>query len=441
MSRAATPTAVLRLAYRKALSTLVRFTGALDTAEDLLQDAAAKAIVRWPEDGVPERPAAWLVRAARNQAIDHHRRSERDRKYRSDLAKVSAEGLETQFEAVEEVGLRDDMLRLIFTCCHPVLTREAQIALTLKAIAGLSVDEIARAFVAPPKTIEQRITRAKQRIRQANVPYEVPARRELSNRLDSVLAVVHLIFNEGHSASSDAPLIRHELCRLAIGQAHLLSRLFVEEPEVQGLLALLLLSHARSPARVTADGAVVPLDRQDRRAWNQEAIREGLAVLDGALRRCRPGPYQIQAAISATHCRAQHWKDTDWPEILRLYDALLAVAPTSVVRLNRAVAVSRVSGPRAGLALLEELRNDKGMTDRHPFFAVRAGLFEELGCWNEARRSYRDALQRTTNASEIRYFRQKLEEVQKKPAASVGDRAPGSSTGVEGDRSRPGERK
>ena len=410
--------AILRVAYPKALSTLVRIVGSLDQAEDLLQEAAAKAVVHWVKDGVPESPEAWLVRTARNQAIDEYRRNALEKRYAESTASVLP--VAQPERDVDEIGLRDDMLRLVFTCCHPVISREAQVALTLRAVGGLSVEEIARAFLVPPRAIEQRITRAKRRIREAKVPYEVPSRKTLPDRLVSVLAVVHLIFNEGYSASIDAPIIRHELCRLAIGQAHLLYQLFPGEPEVEGLLALLLLSHSRAPARVTSDGAVVPLDRQDRRLWSREAINEGLAVLDSALRRCRPGPYQIQAAISATHCRAQRWEDTDWPEIVQLYDALLGLAPSSVVRLNRAVAISRVAGPTAGLELIEALRNEKGMTERHPFHAVRAGLLEELEHWDEAHRAYENALQRTTNASEIQYFRSKIEEMEKKLVAPVG---------------------
>ncbi len=411
--------AILRVAYPKALSTLVRVVGSLDLAEDLLQDAVTKALVRWAEDGVPESPEAWLVRTARNQAIDGHRRNALERQQAESSAATLQ--LEQPEQSIEEIGLRDDMLRLVFACCHPVLARDVQVALTLKAVAGLSVEEIARGFLVAPRTIEQRITRAKRRIREAEVPYEVPSRKELPDRLASVLAVVHLIFSEGHSASIDAPIIRHELCQMAIGQAHLLHRLFPGEPEVEGLLALLLLSHSRSAARVTADGAVVPLDRQDRSLWNRQAINEGLALIDAALRRCRPGPYQIHAAISATHCRAERFQDTDWLEIVRLYDALLTLTPSAVIRLNRAVAVSRAWGPAAGLELVDSLRDDEQITRRHSFHAVRAALLEELERWPEACQSYGDALSKTTNTSEIRYFQDRLKEMEKKLATSVGN--------------------
>ncbi len=427
MNANATATAsVLRVAYPKALSTLVRVTGSLDRAEDLLQEAVAKALVRWQEAGVPDSPAGWLVRTARNQQIDGYRRTALERRHAE--ATTSAMPNAQRLRGTDEIGLRDDMLRLVFTCCHPVLSPEAQIALTLKAVGGLSIEEIARAFLVPPRTIEQRITRAKRRIRETRVPYEVPSHRELPERLASVLAVVHLIFNEGYSASIDAPIIRVELCRLAIGQAHLLERLFPGEPEVEGLLALLLLSHSRAPARVTSSGRLVPLDRQDRALWKRAAINEGLALLECALRRGRPGSYQMQAAISAVHCRSRRWEDTDWPEIVKLYDALLARAPSSVVRLNRAVAISRVAGATRGLELVEALRNEKGITERHPFYAVRAGLLEELGCWSEAHQAYRDALGRTTNASEIQYFEEKIAEMQKNLVPAVGNQAGPSSS-------------
>ena len=416
----------LRVAYPKALSTLVRVTGSLDEAEDLLQEAAARALVHWEDAGVADNPAAWLVRTARNYAIDGYRRRALARLHAESTA--ASEPIAHPEQDVDEIGLRDDMLTLVFTCCHPVLTREAQVALTLKAVAGLSVEEIARAFLVKRRTIEQRITRAKKTIREAHVPYEVPSAKELPDRLASVLAVVHLIFNEGYSASIDAPIIRHDLCRLAIGQAHLLYRLFPGEAEVEGLLALLLLSHSRAPARVSAGGAVIPLDHQDRALWNRVAINEGLALLDSALRRCRPGPYQIQAAISATHCRASRWEDTDWSEILRLYDALLALTPSPVVKLGRAVAVSRVEGAQVGLERVEALAQETGMAESHSFDAVRAGLLEELERWEEALEAYHDASSKTTNTCEIRYFEGKIEEIQKKSTARVGKgRGPSSS--------------
>ena len=402
---------VLRLAYPRALATLSRISGAPDQAEDLLQDAATKALVHWARSGVPEYPEAWLVRTARNQAIDQFRRQALERRHAETVATSSPERwVEPDVDAI---GLRDDMLRLVFICCHPVLSREARVALTLKAVVGLSVGEIARAFLVAPRTIEQRLTRAKRRIQEDKVPYELPSRRELPDRLESALAVVHLIFNEGHSASIDAPLIRHELCRLATGQAHLLHRLFPGEAEVEGLLALLLLTYARTPARVTSDGVPVPLDRQDRATWHRASIREGLALLDAALRRGRPGPYQIQAAIAATHDRAARWEDTDWGEIVQLYDALLSCAPSVVVQLNRAVAVAQLDGPEAGLQLLDALGHHKSLTDRHPFHAVRAGLLEALGRGHEALVAFQTARRKTVNPGEARYISDQIDRLQK----------------------------
>lgn len=397
--------AALRVAYPKALSTLVRVTGSLDRAEDLLQDAVAKALVRWSDDGLPDQPSAWLVRTARNQAIDGYRRAALERRY-VDAVSVGASAGETP--DVEEVGLRDDMLRLVFTCCHPVLKKDVQVALTLKAVAGLSIEEIANALFEKPRTIEQRITRAKRRIREAEVPYEVPSASQLPDRLEAALAVVHLIFNEGYSASIDAPIIRHELCQLAIGQARLALRLFPGDPEVEGLLALLLLSDSRAPARVDDDGALVPLDRQDRAKWRRTSIDEGLALLDSALRRGRPGVYQVQAAISAVHCRARRFEDTNWANIVRLYDALLDRTPSPVLQLNRAVAVSRVRGTEAGLALVDALADARGMRGRHSFHAVRGGLLEELGRDVEAKEAFQHAARLTSNPSTRRYLEHKV---------------------------------
>jgi RNA polymerase sigma-70 factor (ECF subfamily) len=402
--------AVLRVAYPKALSTLTRVMGSLGRAEDAIQDAAEKAMIHWGEKGIPECPEAWLVRTARNREIDRFRRNAVERKYaESPEAEWRLDHPEPEWR---EIGLRDDMLRLVFTCCDPILTKEAQVALTLKAVGGLSIEEIARAFLVPIRTMEQRITRAKRTIREARIPYEVPSHKALPERVESVLAVVHLIFNEGYSASGDAPIIRHELCRLAIGQARLLCRLFPGDAEVEGLLALLLLSHSRAPSRVAPDGTMIPLDRQDRELWAQGNINEGLALLDCALRRGRPASYQIQAAISAVHCRARHFEETDWQEIVRLYDALLRVAPSSVVRLNRAVAISRVAGALAGLELIEVLGTEREVTERHFFHAVRAGLLEELGRLDESWEAYRAAAARTTNASEIRYFEEKIKNIE-----------------------------
>jgi RNA polymerase sigma-70 factor (ECF subfamily) len=411
--------AVLRVAYPKALSTLVRVMGSLDAAEDALQEAAARAVVHWTKNGVADNPAAWLVKTARNRAIDGYRRSALEKRH----AETSSHDASTSVsESVEhEIGLRDDLLRLVFTCCHPSLPLDGQVALTLKAVAGLTLEEIARAFFVSPRTIEQRITRAKRRIRDDAIPYEVPAYSELPGRLVPVLSVVHLIFTEGHSASVDAPVIRHELCRLAIGQSRLLARLFAGESEVEGLLALLLLTHSRAPARLRPDGVPVPLDRQDRKRWTRGSIREGQAILHAALRRGRVGRYQIEAAISAVHCDAAHWEDTDWKEILRLYDALLELAPSPMVQLNRAVAVAQIQGPAAGLALVDAFVGKEGFSGGHGIHAVRAGLLIELEEWEAACGAAEQARLLTVNGGEIRYFDELLAGIQEKMQVAVGN--------------------
>ena len=397
---------ILRASYPKALAALVRVTGSLSEAEDLLQDATVKALVRWREDGVPDSPDAWLVRTANNKAIDGFRRQAIERKH-TESVRADDTPQDRSFEP-QDLVLPDDLIRLVFICCHPELKRESQIALALKVLGGLSIGEIARAFLVAPRTIEQRITRAKRRLHDRGVPYEVPSPKELPARLAAVLSVIHLIFNEGYSASVDAPIIRHDLCRLSIGQARLVYRLFPGHPEVEGLLALLLLCHARAPARIALDGLPVPLDRQDRTVWNRAAINEGLALLDHAFRRGRPGTYQLQAAIHAVHCRASSWDQTDWREIIQLYDALLVLDPSPVVRLNRAVAVSRVDGARAGLDLLETLEHESGLTSQQYFFTAKAGLLEELGAHADATAAYHDALTRTRNTSEIAYIEAKI---------------------------------
>ncbi|MEM9190100.1 MAG: sigma-70 family RNA polymerase sigma factor [Myxococcota bacterium] len=391
----------LRLAYPRALAILVRLVGDLGRAEDLLQEAATRATERWREVGVPQHPAAWLVRAARNLDIDDARRHRVAERY---LALAHPEAS----VAPAEPGLRDDMLRLIFICCHPVLGPEAQVALTLKAVAGLTVEETARAFLVPTKTMEQRITRAKRRIRESGARYEIPSELEQPARLNAVMAVLHLIFNEGHSATGDWPPIRQELCHLAIGRSRLLLRLHPMHAELEGLVALFLLTHARTPSRLGADGELVRLDRQDRRQWNRVEIVEGLALLEQALRRGRPGPYQLQAAISAVHCRARRYEDTDWTEIVKLYDAWCAIAPSPIVLLNRAVAVSRVAGPAEGLRLLDALAEEPALVRGHAFFAARAALFEELGEAAAATGSFRDAASRATNPAEREYFAKQL---------------------------------
>jgi len=397
----------LRLAHAPALAALVRRFGDLDQAEDALQAAVSRALERWPTAGVPDVPAAWLVRTAGNLVIDDYRRQQLHRRYLADAPRPEHQACED-----EAVGLRDDMLRLLFVCCHPVLSMEARVALTLKAVAGLSVEEIAGAFLVEPRTLEQRLVRAKRRIRERGVSYAVPSAREQCERLGAVLAVLHLVFNEGYSASSDAPLIRRELCHLAIGQTRLLLRLFPTDAETEGLLSLFLSSVARMPARLR-DGEPVPLDAQDRTRWDASQITEALALLETALRRGRPGPYQLQAAISAVHCRASQYADTDWAEIVRLYDAWLGIAPSHVVSLNRAVAVSRLQGAQAGLDALRALGQPEALTRRHAYHTVEGTLLAELGRDADAVTAFERALARTRNPTEQRYLRGRIDTLKK----------------------------
>jgi RNA polymerase sigma-70 factor (ECF subfamily) len=390
-------TAVER-AYRessgRAVATLVRLFGDIDLAEEAVQEAFAVAAERWPAEGAPPNPGGWIVTTARNKALDRLRResSRFSREAQATLLRAAAES-----QGPEEVGpVRDDRLRLIFTCCHPALGPEAQLALTLRLVAGLQTAEIARAFLMPETTIAQRLVRAKRKIRAAKIPYRVPRDAELPARLPLVLAVVYLVFNEGYTASAGDHLHRGELCAEAIRLARLLAGLMPDEPEVAGLLALLLLTEARRPARTTAGGELVPLADQDRDRWDWAMIAEGHDLVRACLRRNQPGPYQLQAAINAVHADAPVAAATDWPQILALYDQLAAIAPTPVVALNRCVAVAEVDGPGAALVLLGQLRLD----DYYLFHATRADLLRRLGRPEEAAAAYDAAIARTGNRAE-----------------------------------------
>jgi RNA polymerase sigma-70 factor (ECF subfamily) len=393
--------AVFRREYGRCVATLIRFLGDIDAAEEAVQDAFTVAVGRWPSDGQPPNPGAWIVTTARNRAIDRLRReSVRDERHAQAhyLYSAAAQAAGDNAMAPQEETVPDDRLRLIFTCCHPALNQPAQVALTLRLLGGLQTPEIARAFLVPEATMAQRIVRAKRKIKDTHVPYRVPAEAELPARLKPVLAVVYLIFNEGYAATAGS-LLRLDLCAEAIRLARVLAELMPGEPEAQGLLALLLLLHARSTARLTADGSLIRLAEQDRQLWDRDLITEGQAIVRACVQRDRPGPYQIQAAINAVHCFAPSFDRTDWHAILTLYDQLHALTPTPVVALNRAVALAEIHGPAAGLAAVDDLYSS-GLDSYYLFHATRADLLRRLGHTTEAAAAYATARALTTNPVE-----------------------------------------
>lgn len=403
--------AIFRETSRPALATLIRLLGGnFDLAEDTLQDAFIAAATQWPEQGIPSNPRAWIISTARFKAIDQIRREQR----LDPLSETVLQTLTTEDTApVEKEEIEDDQLRLIFTCCHPTLSQEARLALTLREVCGMTTEQIAAAFLIPTPTLAQRIVRAKNKIQTANIPYEVPDKTERSARLNDVLSVIYLIFNEGYSPSSGPTVVSSALCEEAIRLCRLLATL-ADDYEIKGLLALMLIHDSRREARITEAKEWIPLEEQDRTRWNQEKIQEGCKLVEEALRHAPASTYSIQAAIAALHAQAAHADETDWDEIIGLYTVLWHLQPTPVVALNRTVAIAMRDGPSKGLALLSNLGEQHKLESYLPFHAARADFLKRAGQPDQAREAYRSALNLAGNAIESSYLQRQLETLKKK---------------------------
>jgi RNA polymerase sigma-70 factor (ECF subfamily) len=389
------------------LATLIRLLGDFDLAEEMLQDAYAVAMQKWPSEGTPANPRAWLISTARHKAIDRLRRDQRFERKAEEIARTAEIAVQPERNLDEEMFV-DDRLRLIFTCCHPSLPLEARVALTLRTVCGITTEEISRAFLIPVATMAQRLVRAKGKIREAGIPYRVPSPEELGDRLEGVLLVVYLIFNEGYLARSGDALIRRELCAEAIRLGRVLCGLLPKQPEAQALLGLMLLHDSRRDARASAEGELILLEEQDRRLWHEDQIREGTELVESALHGGAAGAYALQASIAALHANAKTAKETDWPQIAALYDVLLRMSPSPVIEVNRAVAVAMARSIEEGLSLLNEIEKREELQEFHLLPAAQADLLRRLGRKSEAAEAYRRALMLATNDIERRFLRRRL---------------------------------